>query len=845
MAKTLLSTYTFTPGAANAGTVVVPGSYTLEQFLLITNVTSGTILYQFNVPSKGAVLTTGGGNTTLTLEFSTQSMSAADRLQVFVDDPAAGGGGGGLTDTQLRASPVPVSVSGVATAANQTTGNSSLSSIDGKVPALVSGRLPVDGSGVTQPVSGTFWQATQPVSGPLTDVQLRATAVPVSGTFWQATQPISGSVSITGTAAVSGPLTDAELRATAVPVSGTFWQATQPVSASALPLPTGAATETTLAAVNGKLPALDSGRLPVVLPAGGGGLTDTELRATPVEVINTSPVFMRAGFAEVGSGIVGKAAEEFTLLQTGSGMTVNQSSGNLVITTGTTANSETVIRSIDTFSGSLLARLKVILSQRIANQTFRYELADLIGAALSYTINSATSVTVTFPTTNPFTAANVGQSVRLSRITGAAGIPGRYAIASVSGLTVTFTVAAWPASGSGTLTLYGWNYIQLEYSGTTATNASFDAQRRGWNSGNTTATINTTASPGHVGQISFDVFTTGFSDALVASNTGYQWTNRASRIENVPDPDTVLYLFIVVQNGSTAPASTTTLTTGFIQIEDQGRQKIRVASSDPVGSHALPVQVLGGALGTQPVSGTVTANIGTGTVAAVTAANLALPGIIADVASAALTTTTTTAAFTPTFGTSYSVSIPVTAVTGTTPTLDVAIEESDDSGGNWFKVYDFPRITGTGIYRSPLIRIVGNRVRYVQTVGGTSPSFTRAINRLQNSNSSEAVRQLIDRSIVLTTLNSTTPSLDTRDAGNRAQLVVNVGAITTTAPALQMEGSDDNGASWYAIGTPLTAVASSTVQLTVVDINAALMRVRVSTAGSGVTAGYVMIKAHD
>src|SRR6188474_10767 len=45
----------------------------------------------------------------------------------------------------------------------------------------------VNGSGVTQPVSGTFWQATQPVSG-------------------------------------------------------TFFQATQPVSAAALPLPTGAAT---------------------------------------------------------------------------------------------------------------------------------------------------------------------------------------------------------------------------------------------------------------------------------------------------------------------------------------------------------------------------------------------------------------------------------------------------------------------------------------------------------------------------------------------------------------------------------------------------------------------------
>ena len=31
----------------------------------------------------------------------------------------------------------------------------------------------------------------------------------------------------------------------------------------------------------------------------------------------------------------------------------------------------------------------------------------------------------------------------------------------------------------------------------------------------------------------------------------------------------------------------------------------------------------------------------------------------------------------------------------------------------------------------------------------------------------------------------------------------------------------------------------------IANIRTALMRVRVSTAGSGVTAGYVMIKAHD
>ena len=103
------------------------------------------------------------------------------------------------------------------------------------------------------------------------------------------------------------------------------------------------------------------------------------------------------------------------------------------------------------------------------------------------------------------------------------------------------------------------------------------------------------------------------------------------------------------------------------------------------------------------------------------------------------------------------------------------------------------------------------------------------------------ISQLIDRSVTLTTLNSTTPTINTQQAGN-VQLVINVGAITTTAPALQLEGSEDNGATWYAIGSPLTAVASSTVQVTVGNVNAQLMRARVSTAGVGVTAGYVLIK---
>jgi hypothetical protein len=128
-------------------------------------------------------------------------------------------------------------------------------------------------------------------------------------------------------------------------------------------------------------------------------------------------------------------------------------------------------------------------------------------------------------------------------------------------------------------------------------------------------------------------------------------------------------------------------------------------------------------------------------------------GLITDVASAAITTSTTTAAITPTLGTSYQVNIPVTAVTGTAPTMQVNIEESDDNGTNWFVVYQFPTITTTGMFRSPVLNLIGTRVRYVQTITGTTPSFTRSINRLQSNQAGEStyVGQAITVTSTITT----------------------------------------------------------------------------------------------
>lgn len=213
---------------------------------------------------------------------------------------------------------------------------------------------------------------------------------------------------------------------------------------------------------------------------------------------------------------------------------------------------------------------------------------------------------------------------------------------------------------------------------------------------------------------------------------------------------------------------------------------------------------------------------------------------VADIGSTALTTTTTTTAITPTAGAlSHEFNIIVTAVTGTNPTLDVVVQESDDVGTNWYDVYHFPRITAIGQYRSPLIPLTGNRIRYVQTVTGTTPSFTRSINRLQSQTFLPLQRQFIDRTIAPNTLNSVTPTFFTE--GTRAiNIVVSMGA-TTISPTLAYEGSAD-GAAWYSVTPDTTPAANTNVTINVDNVLARFFRVRVSSAGTGATLNYVMVK---
>ncbi len=158
---------------------------------------------------------------------------------------------------------------GLATSAKQDTANASLASIDTKLSAPVA----VSDNGGSLTVDGTISVSNFPASQPVT------------GTFWQATQPVSGTVAVTGA-----------------------YQATQSVSAASLPLPTGASTSdlqgtgnTSLGSIDTKTPALGqalaAASVPVVLTAAQlttltplstvavtGPLTDAQLRATAVPI---------------------------------------------------------------------------------------------------------------------------------------------------------------------------------------------------------------------------------------------------------------------------------------------------------------------------------------------------------------------------------------------------------------------------------------------------------------------------------------------------------------------------------------------------------------------------------
>lgn len=313
------------------------------------------------------------------------------------------------------------------------------------------------------------------------------------------------------------------------------------------------------------------------------------LDETSIESIITA-----CSFADVGSNLM-TDTKLFLKRPTTNQMSCAQASGQLNIVTGTAVNAEFLARSAESFYSPYTMRYRMLASQRIANQNLAIMLADKVGEGVSCTVLSATQVSVNLPS-HGFTAKNVGQSMCLGGINGlATAIPGRYAIASVTNADkFVLTVSGFPASGSFTADLFGWNYVRFLYNGATATNVLIDTQRKGWACGDTTATCVTTASPGHIAQVRNKGREVNFANWLNTSVVNPASTPLGVKFENIPDPDCDLYLYVWAYNGSTAPASTTTFSLMFWSVETYPNVVVQLESLRMQGGEAaMPAAIVG------------------------------------------------------------------------------------------------------------------------------------------------------------------------------------------------------------------------------------------------------------
>lgn len=91
----VVESYTFTPGARGAGTIVIPEVIELEDIQRIWDVTRGALIYEATNSQYGiASISVANGATTLTIETDTSTLNAADDIQILLYDGDGGGGGG-------------------------------------------------------------------------------------------------------------------------------------------------------------------------------------------------------------------------------------------------------------------------------------------------------------------------------------------------------------------------------------------------------------------------------------------------------------------------------------------------------------------------------------------------------------------------------------------------------------------------------------------------------------------------------------------------------------------------------------------------------------------------------
>lgn len=182
--------YTFTPGASGVGTVNLSGiaSFDVKKLAAIINQTKGVTIYATgSIPLRY----TNVVSTTLTLFADTTGMSSGDNLQVIYEDPSG----------------IPVTISGVATAANQTLIKDNIGDVGEPAPSSDTAASGLNGrlqriaqtltliKGLFPTTLGQKTAANSFATVPASDYVPPAAAVPVAGTITNGVRPVGTTAS--------------------------------------------------------------------------------------------------------------------------------------------------------------------------------------------------------------------------------------------------------------------------------------------------------------------------------------------------------------------------------------------------------------------------------------------------------------------------------------------------------------------------------------------------------------------------------------------------------------------------------------------------------------------------
>ena len=514
-------------------------------------------------------------------------------------------------------------------------------SVDANTQALhvaLTGTNNVTVSNASLAVTGTFFQATQPVSiaasvavtGPLTDTQLRASAVPISGTVTSnigttnglaldatltggtaKTQLVGGATAKVLAASTAAVATDPALVVAISPnnsvaVTGTFFQGTQPVSIAAsvpvtgtislsntntTPLPTGSAVF-----ASGTFTAVDA---VVAAPDGTGTVlitgASTSGSIVPLACPNGvgSSIFLIRGLtaAQVAMTVYFEASTDSTNGTDGNWVDVKQRR------TGTLVGVENV---------DYKTQANGYYRGNPAGFTYlRARILGTFSAGVSVNLTASTAVGAVFLNSGIPTGSSTIGVVTLGAGSASVGTvvlgAGAAAVGSVS-------VSNFPSSQAvtGPLTDTQLRASAVPVSGTVSANATLSAETtKVIGTVNVSAGQSITANAGtnlNTSALALDATLTGGAAKTIARTAAKGTTIAADLTSNPVDANTqALHVAITGTPTVTVGNASLAVTGTFFQ----GTQPVSIAASVAVTGALTDTQLRASAV---PVSGTVTAN---------------------------------------------------------------------------------------------------------------------------------------------------------------------------------------------------------------------------------------------